>query len=170
MVVRGQSWTDSIHGLSGLRVWVLLALLHTILLSPSSLILQCDCGNESANCKTAQKLSPLLPEMPFCPPPRPSPPSSSPPQIHFLSPSLGQSQEPLTSYCGMLIEKRVAIRCVSNTKISLLDRKKGWANNFHAICNSHRMRKTWVTGKEIAAFLLWTRLLIMCLEFPFKRK
>lgn len=119
MVVGGQSWTDSIHRLSGLRVWALLALLPTILLSPSSLVLQCDCGNESANCETAQKLSPLLPELPFFLP-RPITPSSSPPQIHSFSPSLGQSHKPLTSYCGMLIEKAtVAIRCVSNTKISL---------------------------------------------------
>lgn len=74
MVVGGQSWTDSIHRLSGLRVWALLALLHTILLSPSSLVLQCDCGNESANCETAQKLSPLLPELPFfLPTPSPHP-------------------------------------------------------------------------------------------------
>lgn len=63
MVAGGQSWADSIHRLSGLRVWALRALLHAILLSPSSLVLQCDCGNESANCETAQKPSPLLPEL-----------------------------------------------------------------------------------------------------------
>lgn len=39
--------------------------------------------------------------------------------------SLEQSQELLTSSCGMLIEKAaVAIRCVSNTKVSLLDKRK----------------------------------------------
>ena len=65
MVAGGQSWADSTHRLSGLRVWALLVLLHTILLSPSSLVLQCDRGNECADCETAQKLSPLLAELPF---------------------------------------------------------------------------------------------------------
>lgn len=56
--------------------------------------------------QNSSETQPPAPWNAFLPSPRPSPPSSSPPQIHFLSPSLGQSQEPLTSYCGMLIEKK----------------------------------------------------------------
>lgn len=86
----------------------------------------------------------------FCrlPSPRHTP-SSSPPQPHFLSPSLGQHWQPLTSYCRMLIEKTtVTIRCVSNTRSSLLDRKERWANNFNVICNNPQNEKNKLRAKK----------------------
>lgn len=176
MVAGGWAWTDSIHGLSGLGVGGRSLPSSSILPRPPSQGLQCDCGVESCkggNGSDTQHPTPwnvfLFCLLPF-PPHTPS--SSPPPQPHFLSPSLGQRWQPLASYCRTLIGKKKQLQLgVFLIQGSLfLTEKKDEQIILMSFAIIRRMRKTSYGWRSSGVSPKNKRLLIMCLEFLFKRK
>lgn len=84
-------------------------------------------------------------------------------------PSLGRSRGS-QFYCKMPIEKAAfASRCFLPKSLSSAERDEHRSLVQFTIILT--MRNSWIRGKEIEAFPLQTRdCLMMCLEFPFKKK